>query len=142
MGGQISDLEDPTVTYVEDPSKIEVVEATQYKGEEELYHIEVYATLDMTVDVFVQKSAYYGSLSERVPLAVCDGDWNKWYIWAQIEELKLSVSFSLVFDATQKTVEDFEVSEVGDIWGWCRFCGAQVLSEAAEDCWSCGKSFG
>jgi len=57
-------------------------------------------------------------------------------------ELKLPLSFSLVFDASKETVEDFEVNGVGEVWGWCIFCGAQIMSDAAEECWSCGKSFG
>ena len=114
----------------------------RYEGDEEIYHIEVCAELNMSVDVFVFKADYYSHLCEEVPLDVRDDDWNKWYIWAKIEELELPVTLLLVFNASQKIVEHFDVSEVGEIWGWCRFCQAQVKSEAAEECWNCGKSFG
>ena len=134
------ELEDSTVTYIEDPEEIEIIEVARYERDEEIYHIEVCATAAMTVDVFVSKADYYGGLAETVPLDVWDFDWNERYIWAVIE-LELPLSFSLVFDASKETVEDFEVSEVGEFWGWCRFCRAQIMSDAAEECWSCGKSF-
>lgn len=136
----LGELEDPTVTHIEDPEEIEIIEVARYEGDEEIYHIEICATLNMTIDVFVDKAAYYSHLCEEVPLDVWDHDWNKWYIWAKIE-LELPVSFLLVFDASQKIVEDFEVSEVGELWGWCRFCRAQVMSDAAEECSGCGKPF-
>jgi hypothetical protein len=142
FGHVYSELEDPTIDYIEDPEEMEIVEVARYIGDEEIYHIEVCATSDMAVDVFVDKAAYYSHLCEEVPLDVWDYDWNKWYIWAKIEELRLPVSFLLVFNASSKIVEDFEVDRVGEVWGWCRFCRAQIMSETAEECWSCGKSFG
>ena len=134
------ELEDPTVTYIEDPEEIEIIEVVRYEGDEEIYHIELCATADMTVDVFVFKADYYGGLAEEVPLDVWDSDWNEHYVWAVIEP-KLPLSFLLVFDASKETVESFEVNDVGEIWGWCRDCGAQIMSDAAEGCSSCGKSF-
>ncbi len=136
-----NELEDPKVTYIEDPEEIEIVEVDHYEGDEPLYHIEVCVTADMAVDVFVTKADYYGGLHELIPLEVWDSDWNKWYIWAVIQ-VKLPISISLLFDASKEEVESIEVDSIGELWGWCRFCGAQVMSDAAEECWNCGKAFG
>jgi len=54
-----SELEDPTVTFIEDPEKIDVDEVTHYKGDEQLYHIDISVFADMAIDVFVFKADYY-----------------------------------------------------------------------------------
>ncbi|KPJ68573.1 MAG: hypothetical protein AMJ43_00025 [Coxiella sp. DG_40] len=136
------ELEDPTVTCIEELKEANIEEVNHYEDDEQVYYIGVSATLTMTVDFFVDKAAYYSGLDALVPLDVWDSDWNEWVVWAVIPELELSVSFSLLFDTSEKTVDDFEVNEVDEIWGWCRFCQAQIMSDAAEGCWSCGKSFG
>lgn len=135
-----AELEDPTVTCIEDPEEIEIIEVVRYEGDEEIYHIEVCVTTDMQIDFFVFKSNYYGGLAEEVPFDVWDSDWNESYVWAVIQ-LKLPLSFSLVFNAAKKKVEDFEVNGVGEVWGWCRYCGAQIMSDADEKCSECGKPF-
>jgi len=135
-----SELEDPTVTYIEDPEEISVVEVVHYEGDEQLYHLDICVTADLVVDVFVDKGAYYSGLDELVPLEVWDSDWNEWYVWAVIQ-LKLSLSLSLLFDASKESVENFEVNSIGEFWGWCRFCGAQIMNETAEECSNCGRSF-
>ena len=136
-----SELEDPRVTNIEDPEKVEVIEVTRYEGDEQLYHIDVSVLADMAIDVFVFKSDYYSGVGEEVPLDVWDSDWNEHYIWAVVEA-KLELPMSLVFDASKETVENFEVNSIGEFWGWCRFCRAQIMSETAEECWNCGRSFG
>jgi len=136
-----NELEDPTVTCIEDPERIDIDEVARYERDEQLYYIGVTVFADMTIDVFVDKVAYYSYLGEKFPLEVWDSDWNEHYVWAVVQ-VKLPLSLFMLFDASEETVESFEVDDVGEFWGWCRDCGAQIMSDAAEECWSCGKSFG
>lgn len=73
-------------------------------------------------------------------LDVQDCDWNEYYAWAQMT-LSLPIRISIVFDVLRERVEEFEVDGFDEIFGWCKFCGAAILSDAAEACYKCGKPF-
>ena len=53
---------------------------------------------------------------------------------------KMPMELSLTFDLDEEEVEDFSVG-FREIYGFCPFCGEPITHDAAESCYSCGKSF-
>lgn len=132
-----TELENPEVTYIENPEKISVEDARNL--DDDRVYLDATALADVVVDVFIFKSDYY-QISEEYTLDIMDEDWNKHYMWAQMI-LRLPISFSLVFNILEEKVEEFEINPMQEIFGWCKNCGAPILSDAAEECPECGKRF-
>jgi hypothetical protein len=130
------ELEDPRISYIEDPEEITVNDVRL--ADDNTAYVEVTLTANAVIDVFVFKGSYY-SLSDRYPIEIQEFDWNEHYVWAQLE-VDLPVSLSLIFDLKEEKVREFEVNPFGEIYGFCRRCGATILSDAAETCSKCGKS--
>ena len=130
------DLEDPSVSYVEDPEEIEIFDI--YILDEDRVLIEANVNVDVNLDIFVFKNDY-AWLSEKYNFIIWDNDWNKHYMWTQML-VNLPISIKLIFNIRDIEVENFEI-EVQEIFGFCPNCSAAILSDAAESCSKCGKSF-
>lgn len=128
------EIDDPTISYIEDPSKLEIDDI--FELDVERVFIDMIAEADINIDLFVSKPDYY-SMPDDIPLDIWDGDWNEHYVWAAII-LKVHISLSLVFNIRERRVEEFEAKFI-ETFGWCKFCG-EPLSETAEECPACGKS--
>jgi hypothetical protein len=133
---ELKDLEDPSVSYVEDPDKIEIQNV--YELDIDRVYIDAFTKVDVIFDVFVFKSDY-AWVSEKHDLQIWDHDWNKHYIFAQTT-MKLPINLVLNFNIKNECVEDFEVNIV-EFFGFCPNCSEPVMSDAAENCGECGKSF-
>ena len=90
------------------------------------------------MDVFVFKHDY-DWLSEKYDLQICEYDWNKHYIWAQIM-MKLPISINLIFNIESELVENFEI-DIEEFYGFCPHCSEPITSDSAEVCPNCGKPF-
>lgn len=131
------ELENPYVSYLENPEKISVNDV--YGIDENLIYLDVEILTDTTVDVFVYKWDY-DWVGDKYPIETMDHDWNESYVWAQLV-FTIPLKFAIIFNIRKEQVEEYELSDI-EIFGWCRYCGATVLSDAAEKCYECGKSFG
>lgn len=131
------ELEDPSVSYIENPDEITIEEV--FALEDDKVYIDAKAFADVIFDVFIFKPDYY-IIEDEYPLEVQDSDWNEYYVWAQLT-IHIPIKFSMIFNVLGVKVEEFEVNGFEEIFGWCKFCGAAILSDAAEGCYKCGKSF-
>jgi len=131
------ELEDPSVSYIENPDDITVEEA--FALEDDKVYIDAKAYADVIFDVFIFKPDYY-IMEDEYPLEIQDSDWNEHYVWAQLT-IHIPIRFSMIFNVLEVRVEEFEVNGFEEIFGWCKFCGAAVLNDASERCYKCGKSF-
>jgi len=128
------ELEEPTISYIEDPDKVEVDEARVIDAES--IFIEAEVLTGVSIDVLIDKWSYD---SGEFPIMLLDTDWNDSYVFAGLYT-DLPIRFSATFDISKKTIVDFELQDI-EIYGWCRRCGAVVLSDAAESCYKCKKDF-
>lgn len=133
---ELRGLEDPSVSCVEDPDEIEIQNV--YELDIDRVYVDVFTKVDTIFDVFVFKSDY-AWVSEEHDLEIWDGDWNKHYIYAQTT-MKLPINLVLNFNIKNECVEDFEVNIV-EFFGFCPKCTEPVMSDSAENCGECGKSF-
>lgn len=131
------EFEDPSVSYIEDPAEITVEEVEAI--DENTIYIAAKAIADVTFDVFIFKQDYY-IIEDEYPLEVQDSDWNEDYVWVYFIA-NIPVNFSITYDVENKNVDEFEVDGFDEVFGYCRFCGAAILSDAAESCHKCGKDF-
>ena len=133
----IPELESPEVTHVEPPEPTGVSVDKAYRTDDE--HVVIYATVeaDVTVDGYIFKAEYYG-LDDSCPLEIMDDDWNKHYMWAQLN-VTLPLHIALVLDVIANEVVDWRVDSIAEAFGWCRQCGSLIFSDSAESCASCGK---
>ena len=139
FGNYRYELEDPSVSCIEDPETMTIDGVTCYDESSHIYHIECSLLADMSIDVLVHKSEY-DYRGGNTPLDVWDYDWNESFVWAVLS-VNLPLSLSLVFDSSTEVIDSFEVDDIGELWGWCKHCGSQIMSDAAEQCSKCGKSF-
>lgn len=130
------ELENPELSYIEDPEDIRVGDV--FSLEKDTVYIDAIAFADVTFDVFIFKPDYY-VVHDKYPLDIQDGDWNDDYMWAQLT-LYVPIKFSMTFNILSEQIEEFEVNGFEETFGWCKFCGAPVLNDAAETCYKCGKS--
>lgn len=133
------EFEDASISYIEDPERIEVEEAFDIENEQVYFDVTLFA--DTTFDFYIYKSDLF-ILEDRYPLLdVQNFDWNEHYAWAQMT-LLVPIKISIVFDVLHQSVKEFEVNDFDEIFGWCSTCGAVIISDASEECYKCGKSFG
>ena len=130
------ELENPEVSYVEDPEEIIVEDV--YRLDEETVYLDAKAFADVTFDVFIFKPDYHW-IYDKYPLDILSADWNEDFMWAQLT-LYVPIRFSMIFNILSEQVEEFEVNGFEETFGWCKSCGAAVLSDAAQTCYRCGKS--
>lgn len=130
------EIQDPTVTYIEDPENVEVEEARVIDKDTIFLKAEVLA--GVSIDAFIEKWEY-DSETNRVPLMLIDLDWNETYAFVGLFT-NLPIRFSATFDIHAKKITSFELDDI-EIYGWCRHCGAVILSDAAEGCYECKRQF-
>jgi len=130
------ELEDPTVGYIEDPESINIEEVATI--DENTVYITAEALAEVSVDALIYKWDY-DPLSRKYPIVLVDSDWNESYVFAAMA-MALPIKFSAVFDIFSEKINSFEIDNI-EIFGWCRHCGATILSDAAEGCYKCGKQF-
>ena len=130
------EIEDPTVTFIEDPESVGVDEVLVIDKDTVFLKAEVLA--GVSIDVLMDKWEY-DTETNRIPLMLLDWDWNEWYVFASLFT-NLPIRFSATFDIQKKQITSFELDDI-EIYGWCRHCGAVVLSDSAEECYKCGKQF-
>ncbi len=130
------ELENPEVSYIEDPERIEVTDV--YHIDEDRVYLEAIAYADTAIEVFIFKSDYYW-IDEKYDLNIWDSDWNEHYIWAQIV-FSLPIRFTLTFNIIHEEVEEFEINPIEEFCGWCVHCGYPILNDAAEHCPKCENS--
>jgi len=131
------ELEDLSISYIEDPDEITIVEV--FALEDDKVYVDAKAFADVIFDAFIFKPDYY-IIEDGYPLEVQDSDWNEDYVWAQLT-IHIPIKFSMIFNVLVANVEEFEVNGFEETFGWCKFCGAAILSDAAEGCYKCGTSF-
>jgi hypothetical protein len=130
-GWSDAELEDPSVSYVEDPSRILIREAYELDPEKLFLAYDVVA--DVNLHFFVYKADYY-VMSEEIEVE--DYDWNEHYVWAS-KTLALLMRFSLELKlGTPNEVESFDI-ELPECYGWCWKCNQPIESDAAETCSNC-----
>lgn len=135
---QYHELEDPHVSYIEDPDDISV--SRVFAVEANAVVVEAKASGSVIIDVFIYKSDYY-AIEDMYPLSVINHDWNDHYIYGQLT-LEMVIEFSVMFNPASLEVEDYEVNGIDqsvETFGWCRSCGAPVDNDASETCSKCGK---
>lgn len=130
------ELEDPEIVYIEDPEELSVDDLRL--TDDNTVYIDATATTDIVIEVFIFKSSY-SWIGNEYPVEILEYDWNEHYMWGQLV-LQLPISFSIIFDLESKKVREFEVNPFSSVYGFCRRCGAPILSDAAETCHKCGKS--
>lgn len=133
---ELQDLEDPTVTFIEDPDEIKIMDV--YELNIEQVYIEASSLIDINFDVFVFKPDYYW-LSEKYDLQIWNSDWNKHYMFTSTV-LKLPIEITLKFNIKNSSVDYFDV-RVEEFFGFCTKCFEPILSDSAESCSSCGERF-
>ncbi len=126
-------LDDPTVSYVEDPDTVEVNDI--YELDNERAFVGATARAETRFQFFVDKMEYY--LRDEVPIEIEDSDWNESVMLGAVS-LCLPIGLSIVYNARHKEVEEFEVI-IPEIFGFCGNCSTPVLSDAAESCSDCGR---
>ena len=129
-------FEDVSVSYIEDPEIIKVGKAFDIENEQVYFDVTLFA--DTIFDFYIYKPDLYIIEDDYPLLDVQDYDWNEHYAWAQIT-LFVPIEISIVFNVLRERVEEFEVNGFGEIFGWCKACGAGVTNDAAESCYKCGK---
>ena len=132
-------FEDVHVSYIEDPERIEVGEVFDIEDEQVYFDVTLFA--DTIFDFYIYKPDLYMIEDEYPLLDVQDYDWSEDYAWAQMTILAVPIRVSMVFNVLREKLEEFEVNGFDEIFGWCKFCGAAILSDAAEECYKCGKPF-
>ncbi len=137
MTNELRGLEDLSVSYAEDHTEIKIDKV--YELDINQIYIDAFAKIEIVFDVFVFKADYYGWVSGKYDLDVIDYDWNDHYIFAQLTT-KLPVNFAINFNIDNGTVDNFEV-KIEEFFGFCPNCSEPILSDAAEACGECGKSF-
>ncbi len=130
------ELEDPTVSYIEDPQSITIEEIATI--DENTVYLTAEVLTEVSVDAFIYKWDY-DPFSREYPIVLVDTDWNELYVFAAMA-MVLPIKLSAIFDIYSESIESFEIDTI-EIWGWCRHCGATILSDAAEGCYKCGKQF-
>lgn len=128
------ELEDPSVTYIEDPQSVSVREALMIDKDTIFLRAEVFA--EVSIDVLMEQWKY-DTETNRFPFMLIDFDWSEEYLFSGLVT-GLPIRFSAVFDIQTKQISSFELDDI-EIYGWCRHCGAIILSDAAERCYNCGK---
>jgi hypothetical protein len=134
--GNYPELEEPKITYIEDPDDIIIDRVDTYSLDKNITYIDTIIQADVLVDVFIWKSDYYG-VEEKLEINIIESDWNKHYMFAQVV-LNLPIEISFIFNVNNEDMEEFEVN-LGEIFGFCHLCNAPILSDAAETCYKCGK---
>ena len=82
-------LDEPTISYIEDPESVDVVEV--YELDNERVFIDTNARAEIRFQFFVDKRDYY--LHDEVPIEIEDSNWNESVMLA---EVSLYVSIGLV----------------------------------------------
>ncbi len=131
-----SELENPEITYIEDPEEISV--SNLRLTDDNLIYVDATVTSGIVIDVFIFKSSW-GFIGDRYPIDIQDSDWNEAYMWGQLF-VKLPIRLSIIFDLVKRKVREFEVNPFGEMFGFCKHCGAPILHDSAETCHQCGKS--
>jgi hypothetical protein len=132
----LSQLMDADIVYIEDPVTVHLEEVLGL-GVDKIY-LRAYLKAELSIDAFVDKSDY-NFLSEDIELSVWDADWNEHSMLVSVSVIT-PINLYLLFDIKDKSVVRFEASFL-DSYGWCRHCGEPIMSDAAECCPSCGKSW-
>jgi hypothetical protein len=130
------ELEDPTVAYIEDLETINIEEIATI--DESTVYITAEALAEVSVDALIYQWDY-DPLSRKYPIVLADSDWSESYVFAAML-MTLPIKFSAIFDIIGEKISSFEIDNI-EIFGWCRHCGATILSDAAEGCYKCGKQF-
>ncbi|MHB8279718.1 MAG: PIN domain-containing protein [Candidatus Humimicrobiaceae bacterium] len=130
-------LEDISVSYVEDPEEIKINNA--YELSINQIYIDIFIKVEVVLDAFIFKADFYCGVGEEYNLDVMDYDWNDHYIYAQTTT-KLPINLAINFNIKNRIVDDFEVT-IEEIFGFCPYCSAPIMSDAAENCGECGKAF-
>ncbi|MFC2041165.1 PIN domain-containing protein [Chloroflexota bacterium] len=130
------ELEDPTVSYIEDPKSITVEEVATI--DENTIYLTAEALAEVSVDAFIYKWDYDPD-SNKYPIILVDSDWNESYVFAAMA-MYFPIKFTAVFNILEEQITAFETENI-EIFGWCRYCGATIISDAAESCYECGKRF-
>jgi hypothetical protein len=130
------DIEDLTVSYIEDPERVDVEEALMLDEDTIFLRAEILA--GVSVDGLIEKWQYDPE-SKRLPIWLVDSNWSEDYVFACLFT-NLPMRFSATFDIQTKQITNFELDDI-EIWGWCRHCGAVIMSDAAEACYKCGRQF-
>ena len=130
------ELDDPTVSFIEEPESITVEEVAAIDENNLYLTIEVLA--EVSIEAFIYKWDYDSS-DDTYPIVMVDTDWNESYVFVSMS-MALPIKLSAVFNIDSEKIESYEIDTI-EIWGWCRFCGATILSDSAEGCRKCGKEF-
>ena len=128
------ELEDPTVSYIEDPQSITIEEIATV--DDNTIYLTAEALANVSVDAFIYKWDY-DPYSDKYPIMLMDSDWSESYVFAAMA-MDLPIKFAAVLDILNEQITSFEMDNI-EIFGWCRHCGATILSDAAEGCYKCGK---
>ncbi|MCJ7576768.1 MAG: PIN domain-containing protein [Dehalococcoidia bacterium] len=129
-------IDDPTVSYIEDPESVAVEEALMLNEDTIFLRAKVLA--GVSIDGYIEQWDYDPE-SGRLPIWLVDLDYSKDYVFACLFT-DLPLRFSATFGIEKKRITDFELDDV-EIWGWCRHCGAVILSDSAESCYKCGRQY-
>ena len=141
VGAVPPEFEDPHVTGVWPPERIEVGEVVVLgEGTSDTLFARFEADVRLEIDVTVFKGDY-DAVTSSIPLSVSDWDWNEHYALASVSVMA-HIEGAVEIDIESEGLEGIEFESLGETWGWCRHCKAQVMSDAAEECGACGKSFG
>ena len=105
--GLPSELESPTLSYVEKVHGLSNIEVRRLHSGELLITFSADATCEF--DVFIYKSDYYSM--EDTDIFVWNDDWNKWYVAASITK-RVALNLQLTFTPTTKTITSVDILSV------------------------------
>jgi hypothetical protein len=128
-------LEDPKVTYVNDPTHVEIVEAYEISEKTLFLAFDVRAEIELFLLIF---KADFSIAPDDLDIQVDDWDWNDHYLRATAS-LVLPFRVSLILNVPSNELESFEI-ELATFHGWCWKCSAPLTSDAAETCNECGSN--
>ena len=128
-------LDEPTVSYVEDPDTVDVVDV--YELDSGRVFIDAKARSEIRFQFFVDKREYY--FLDETPIEIEDSDWNESVMLAAVS-LSVPMVLAIVYNPIRQEVEEFEIS-IPEIFGFCPHCSTPVLHDAAESCDECGRDF-
>lgn len=102
--GLPSQLETPTLNYVENLHDLSDIEVRRLHSGELLISFAADATCEF--NVFIYKSDYYGM--ENTDIFVWDDDWNRWYVAASIAK-RVVLNLQLTFKPDTKTITSVNI---------------------------------
>jgi hypothetical protein len=125
-------LDEPTISYIEDPISYEVSDV--YELDEERAFIDIDTVVEIQFQFFIAKNEFH--LCDDLPIEIEDPNWNKWVMLAA-DLVELRLQLELIYNARENHIEEFDVT-LPEIFGFCPHCYRPEYNDASDSCSTCG----